>query len=778
MELQKLGISYQFERSGQLPLDNSRKFSTYNEVKSWWTTVGNFYETQIISIGSILYYFYSLPESANTALDASLEHHLHKLIDDETLAANKIDTTEIDASTTRAINAAKEIINASIIEVDTSLRIYAQNTDASISNILDLIDADTLAKIDTIETRIDNVTALLENTDLGLLTRLDASIKDLINVSTLHDTSIQLINTSLNNYVSTADASIIKINYDVSTLAKTVQSVSSSNVGRSGAGEHSEIFNDYTNNTALGNYSHAEGSRTKAQGAYSFAGGYNSTAGGDYSFVFGNEAKAELDFGIALGYKSKAISRNAIAIGTQNTANGEKSTALGYYLTTYNEGEIALGVNNYSEMDTVVFSIGNGDPVGAKKNILTVTNSNNYNLFIHGIGNYNGTNPYANDNIKSIQEVISDLTNKDTTIETRINSSYIEVSTYIHSSSYLVWNSSTSQPSNTKALNQTGAHLLYTYLTNLDASIVDLSINTAHRFNEDETNIYNKILEVSTNLLNAENRIDTSLISTNSSVGKLEASTNILERYVSNSIDPSIRYIKDHDSRIDSSVKIINTSINKNEKDISTLKAFAAATDTSVKTINSSVNDLDTSIKELQNDLRELTFTAEDLHALQYVEQPLSERQKRQARANINAASDEEYARKFEEINILYEMQKRHIKHIFIDEQDYENLQSYTPNALYMVIGNNSMITVPKPADRTINVETLNGEPCAVPTSNNYTVIGSGGTTIGTYRFMVYLKDGRRWNDYTIDPIIVTYTVTGEEVFTWQFGDSLPIVLG
>ena len=48
--------------------------------------------------------------------------------------------------------------------------------------------------------------------------------------------------------------------------------------------------------------------------------------------------------------------------------------------------------------------------------------------------------------------------------------------------------------------------------------------------NEDETNIYNKILEVSTNLLNTGKRIDTSLISTNSSVGKLEASTNILER--------------------------------------------------------------------------------------------------------------------------------------------------------------------------------------------------------------------------------------------------------
>jgi hypothetical protein len=210
-----------------------------------------------------------------------------------------------------------------------------------------LIDADTLSKIDTIETRIDNVTALLENTDLGLLTRLDTSIKDLINVSTLHDTSINLLNTSLNNYADTTDASIIKINYDVSTLAKTIESVSNSNVGRAGTGDHGEIFNDYTNNIASGIYSHAEGGRTKAQGNYSFAGGYNSTAAGDYSFAIGNESKAEADNGIAMGYKSKANARNAVAIGTQNTATAEKSVALGYYLTTYNEGEIALGINNY-----------------------------------------------------------------------------------------------------------------------------------------------------------------------------------------------------------------------------------------------------------------------------------------------------------------------------------------------------------------------------------------------------------------------------------------------
>jgi hypothetical protein len=165
-----------------------------------------------------LYYFYSLPESVNTPLDAELEHHLRKLIDDVTLAANKIDTTEIDASTTRAINAAKEVINTSIIDLDTSLRIYAQNADASISNILDLIDGDTIGKINSIETRIDSINELLENTDLNLLTTMDASIKELINVSTLHDTSIRNLNTSLNTYISEhlADTSIIK--YDISTL--------------------------------------------------------------------------------------------------------------------------------------------------------------------------------------------------------------------------------------------------------------------------------------------------------------------------------------------------------------------------------------------------------------------------------------------------------------------------------------------------------------------------------------------------------------------------------
>ena len=781
MELQKLGISYQFERSGQLPLDNSRKFNTYNDVKSWWQNVGNFYETQIISIGNVLYYFYSLPASAATALDANIETHLRKLIDDVDLAENKIDTTEIDTSTTNAINAAKDEINASIIELDTSLCIYAQNTDASIQNILDLIDGDTLGKIDSIEARIDSISSLLENTDLDLLGILDTSIKDLINVSTLHDTSIRLLNTSLYTYITDNNFEVSTLKYEVSTLKDEVSTNYANRIGRSGTGAGSEIFNDYVNNTASGNYSHAEGYKTKASGNYSFAGGYNSTATGNYSFVFGNDAKAEMEYGVAVGYKTQSIGRHAIAIGPQSNIQGEYAIGIGYLTATNNQGEIALGVNNYSSQDLTIFSIGNGDPMGSRKNVLTVTNNLQNNLFIYGIGGYTGMNPYANNNIKSVQQVINDIVDDNDAINRHINASYIEVSTYIHSSSYLTWNSSSAASSDTSALSQKGGHLLYTYITNVDSSLVDLSTNIYRRVITDENNLYNKIFEVSTNLQNAENRIDTSLIETNASVGKLEASTNTIERYISKSIDPSILYIKQHDTRIDSSVKIINTSIAENTYDISTLYWHKKHIDASIRIINTSTYNLDSSIRELQTAIENVEFSADDLHAVQYTAQNLSDRQKLQARINIGAGADGEYAEKLEEINILYSLMSNRVKHLLLTESEYSTIVNYDPMAVYMVVDNNSLPQTTAPPNSSIieNIDVLQGRNISTRitsvNSANYTLIGAGGTTIGTYKFLAVLNNGQRWSDYSIEPRIIEATITGEEVYRWQFGDNFPI---
>jgi hypothetical protein len=94
-----------------------------------------------------------------------------------------------------------------------------------------------------------------------------------------------------------------------------------------------------------------------------------------------------------------------------------------------------------------------------------------------------------------------------------------------------------------------------------------------------------------------------------------------------------------------------------------------------------------------------------------------------------------------------------------------------------MVVPNNSMITVPKPPNRTINIDNVPENGVTLLPTIDYSVSGEGGSELGTYKFIVSLKAGRRWDDLTIDPIIVTYTITGDAVYTWQFGDSLPIVL-
>lgn len=53
-----------------------------------------------------------------------------------------------------------------------------------------------------------------------------------------------------------------------------------------------ETFNDYINNTATGDFSHAEGKKTTASGDNSHAGGNESTASGENSFAHGEGVKA------------------------------------------------------------------------------------------------------------------------------------------------------------------------------------------------------------------------------------------------------------------------------------------------------------------------------------------------------------------------------------------------------------------------------------------------------------------------------------------------------
>ena len=96
-----------------------------------------------------------------------------------------------------------------------------------------------------------------------------------------------------------------------------------------------EIFNDFENNIASGDYSHAEGSETSAAGDYSHA-----------------EGKGTI---------------------------------------TSNAAEHASGKYNQSHKDTTLFSIGIGESKADRKNAIEVTQDGD--IYVNSIGGYDGTNP-------------------------------------------------------------------------------------------------------------------------------------------------------------------------------------------------------------------------------------------------------------------------------------------------------------------------------------------------------------------------------------------------
>ena len=91
-----------------------------------------------------------------------------------------------------------------------------------------------------------------------------------------------------------------------------------------------EVFNDYDNNTAAGNNSHAEGEKTNASGDNSHAEGKGGTATGTNSHVEGAETNAEGANSHAEGQLTNASGVNSHAEGQETEAVGVNSHAEGY----------------------------------------------------------------------------------------------------------------------------------------------------------------------------------------------------------------------------------------------------------------------------------------------------------------------------------------------------------------------------------------------------------------------------------------------------------------
>lgn len=100
-------------------------------------------------------------------------------------------------------------------------------------------------------------------------------------------------------------------------------------IGEKGEGEYSEVFNDYRNNHAYGDYSHVEGLETTAWGIAAHAEGYETYVDADYAHAEGYETHAEGQASHAEGHNTKAEGFNSHAEGYGTTASGGESHAEG-----------------------------------------------------------------------------------------------------------------------------------------------------------------------------------------------------------------------------------------------------------------------------------------------------------------------------------------------------------------------------------------------------------------------------------------------------------------
>ena len=124
--------------------------------------------------------------------------------------------------------------------------------------------------------------------------------------------------------------------------------------------------------SAVGEYSTAEGVKTTASGQYSHAEGNNTTASEYSSHAEGGHTIAKGYYSHAEGFCTIASGYSSHAEGNNTTASGQYSHAGGHYTKALKESEFAHGEYNQSNDDTL-FSIGDGTADDARHNAFEIT---------------------------------------------------------------------------------------------------------------------------------------------------------------------------------------------------------------------------------------------------------------------------------------------------------------------------------------------------------------------------------------------------------------------
>ena len=114
-------------------------------------------------------------------------------------------------------------------------------------------------------------------------------------------------------------------------------------IGKKGSGTGAEIFNDYYNNVASGDNSHAEGRNTTASGNCSHAEGINTTASGIYSHAEGHNTTASGIYSHAEGSDTTAASDSQHVQGRYN-----KEDSTGTYAHIVGNGSFNVRSNAHT----------------------------------------------------------------------------------------------------------------------------------------------------------------------------------------------------------------------------------------------------------------------------------------------------------------------------------------------------------------------------------------------------------------------------------------------
>ena len=172
-----------------------------------------------------------------------------------------------------------------------------------------------------------------------------------------------------------------------------------------------EVFNDYDNNTAAGNNSHAEGAKTKASGDYSHAEGnttqakkiashaegQHTTAAGIGAHAEGADTQALGDNSHAEGQLTNATASNSHAEGNETVASGVNSHTEGYNTKAKKSNSHAEGnsteSNGISSHTEGTNTLAEGDNSHAEGNGGTATGTNSH---VEGLEtNTEGANSHA-----------------------------------------------------------------------------------------------------------------------------------------------------------------------------------------------------------------------------------------------------------------------------------------------------------------------------------------------------------------------------------------------